>query len=394
MRKLNTEIASRINRSLVLTHIHENPNISRAELARMTGMDRSTITHILNYLIQEKVVAEREKGQASAQGGRRPIQLSVCYEARTLIAAEVSLDAIKCAATDLNGTLIHEISHPIDRGADLVQYLIKAIDKLRREAPEAFDKRTAIGISLPGIVNVNEGVLIVSEYHGWHNINVAEALREKYDTPVFVENDANAAATGELNHLKQSDLTSMIFLFIRESPPSHETLLGAGGALIINNKLWHGAHHHAGELAHRINRSFHKSNIAEQKQFKEHTALFDNSLSSVLRAAEQGDQRAYNIIDIVVDHIADTICHLEAFLDPRVIMVYVDDSNDRFSDLIQDGFWRAYARGDRRAVQFIKPSLGRDAMIRGTINLLQEKIFVRDSSSISLLFGESLSKAI
>src|SRR5690606_33895709 len=109
-------------------------------------------------------------------------------------------------------------------------------------------------------------------------------------------------------------------------------------------------------------------------------------LSSVLRAAEQGDERAHRLVDVVVDHIADTLCQLEAFLDPRVIMVFVDDANERFSDLIEDGFWRAYNQNDHRSIEFIKPSLGRAAIIKGLIDLLHETVFVRDSTNISMLF--------
>ncbi|GAB4311996.1 MAG: hypothetical protein Kow0059_02250 [Candidatus Sumerlaeia bacterium] len=387
MRKLNTEIAARINRSLVLTHIHNNPNISRAQLARLTGMDRSTITHILNYLIEEKIVAERDKGKASARGGRRPIQLSVCYESRGLIGIEVGLNRCSAVLANLNGEQRCRVSCAMERGAPLLPILIKVLDLLKRQAPARFAQAAGIAVSCPGIVDHEKGVLLHSDYHEWHHVEISAQLSRHFGLPVYVENDANAAARGELCELTIEDASSLLYLFIRESPPRSESMLGVGGALIINNQVWHGAHHHAGEMAHQINRFFHQNGMENAWELRRSAALFDNSLSAVLNAADAGDPRARELIGGVVDHIANTLCQLEAFLDPRLVMVAVDEPHEHFIRMIQDAFWKFYSPNVERNVQFVMPRLGAGAVMRGLMDLLQEMVFVRDTTRISLVFA-------
>lgn len=81
MKKLNTVISSRINRSLVLTQVFRNPDISRAQLAEKTGLDPSAITHISKELISRGLIVESAKGRSSSRGGRCPVFLRLREDA-------------------------------------------------------------------------------------------------------------------------------------------------------------------------------------------------------------------------------------------------------------------------------------------------------------------------
>lgn len=257
MRKLNAEISSRVNRSIVLAQIHRNPLISRVELADLTGLDRSAVTHILNDLLAEGLVEEVRKGEAGKRGGRRPILLQVLHQARTLLAVEVGLTHAQGVIAGLNGEILHRISCPVDRSEPLMDLLRRILERLRAESPELFEKACIIGVSTPGVVDAEKGEMILNRYHHWRNVPVVEQLGKEYHMAAFVENDANAAALGELHDLEeQRPIKSLIYLFLRESHPGSDNPLGVGGAVIFNGQLWRGSRFYAGEASETINDSF------------------------------------------------------------------------------------------------------------------------------------------
>ena len=87
-------MSSRINRTAVLGLIHRRPLVSRSEIARATGLDPSTVTHILRGLLKDKLVEETMIGEPHKKVGRKPVFLRVRYETRCLTAVEIGTDEV------------------------------------------------------------------------------------------------------------------------------------------------------------------------------------------------------------------------------------------------------------------------------------------------------------
>lgn len=133
------------------------------------------------------------KGAASSGGGRCPILLRVKANSRFLIVIEVGTNKLKGLIATLDGERIHSAVKKIKRGESLVPVVVELLEELRRGARKEFKESVVIGISCPGIVDIEKGILRLNLYHNWHGVAVAEEVNKRYGIDCFLENDANAA---------------------------------------------------------------------------------------------------------------------------------------------------------------------------------------------------------
>ena len=155
------------------------------------------------------------------------------------------------AAIDIGGTTIKiatwkdnqlQDKHAIDTPKDLngfYQALTDEVDKIKKDI-----KIEGVAISSPGAVNKKTGIIGGSSAIAYiHNFKIVDELEKRFGLPVSIENDANSAALGELAEGSGKGCDSMAFFVIGT---------GIGGALIINQKVWHGAHLFGGEFGYMI----------------------------------------------------------------------------------------------------------------------------------------------
>ncbi len=390
MRKINTAIASRFNRSFVLAQIYRNPLISRAELAQHTGLDRSAITHILNHLLKSGLVEEVKKGQAGSRGGRCPIQLRVRYAAASLIAMEIGLSQLTCVIANLEGREQERAEMRIQRGEPLLEILTRFLESLRRRHRKLFRQAALIGISCPGVVNSAAGRMVFNIYHNWRDVDVAHSLESRFAKPVFLENDANAAAIGELYQLApERQVRSFIYLFLRESAPGGPSPLGVGGAILLNGRLWPGAHSCAGEVSETVNAAF--SRIMSQLRERLERRAFGpipNTLTELLRLSDAGHPDCQWAVGEIAGRIGQLLGEFAAFMDSQGVLVHVHppEGAKPLLEKIREAFFRNYRLPGNGAIEFLLPQLGARAALEGIIRLGLERIFIHEAGQNSILF--------
>lgn len=392
MLKLNTAISSQINRSMVLSVIHRNPLISRAQVADRTGLDRSAITHILKEMIDKELVEEVEEGQASSRGGRRPVQLRIKYDSRCLICIEVGLEHLNLAITDLSGKRAKSQRFPLKRQDDLLKVLTLAIDAVRTGHRALFQRAVAIAISCPGIVEHEKGWVLLNLYHNWRHVNVKDPLEERYGKPVFLENDANAAALAEWSHHESaaSGFESLMYLMIRGRGTGPDLPLGIGGAFVQKGRLWHGSHHCSGEIAPAITRRF-------ESVLKEHGMLpmrvapapGQTALNALMMSVERGDRKATDAMIALSDIVGQFLAELAAFMDPDAIVVCTlpPEHTAPFLEALERDFRRHYGVAGLGRVRFVAAARQAEGPLDGLVALALERVFIRDRAQPSLLFS-------
>lgn len=392
MLKLNTAISSRINRSMVLSVIHRNPLVSRAQIADRTGLDRSAITHILKELIERGLVEEVEEGQASARGGRRPVHLRVRHEDHYLIAAEIGIESMNVAVADLAGRVAKATSYEVRRRDDPIKLLTRAIDAVRAGSKDLFARTVAIVVSCPGIIEPEKGWVLLNLYHNWRHVNLADPLAERYGKPVFVENDANAAALAEWSHneSKGAGFDSLMYLMIRGRGTGPDLPLGIGGAFVQKGRLWHGSHHCSGEVAPAISRRFEK--VLKERGLMEMVASApegQNALTALMKAVEKGDRMATEAMIAISDIVGRFLAELAAFMDPDAIAVCTlpPESSTPFMEALERDFRKYYGIAGLGRVRFLAAARGTEAPLEGLVALALERIFIRDRTQPSLLFA-------
>lgn len=226
-----------INRQIVLNYVREMGPISRAEIARETALQRSTISLIVDELRLDGLI---EEVSGESTGGRPPSLLSL----RTVdaVAIGVDLGTVKTvmASSDLAGRVLEQEEFPTD--PDVKKTLAKIVDCSARLIGKTMGVIEGIGISLPGVVDPETGNLYVPHFN-WRNAPIAETLTRATSLPVSIDNDANAAALAELwfGRPEIREVRDFILVLVEE---------GVGTGIVFDGQVYRGVGGTAGEFGH------------------------------------------------------------------------------------------------------------------------------------------------
>jgi predicted NBD/HSP70 family sugar kinase len=225
------------NRNLVLEILRRNQPISRVDIARKSGLQRSTVSSIVDDLIEERWV--REGSVIKTERGRRPTMLSMNDDLLLLVADIRPTKAI-LAVVDLNGRFLDRTMVPII--ADPEQGVALVADGMRK-LQSNFPGKTweGAGISLPGRVNKATRKLAWAPNLPWVGFDIRGKLQKALKIQVELENAANACLLSEVWFGHMEGVKNAVLITISE---------GVGAAAIVNGLLMEGAEGLAGELGH------------------------------------------------------------------------------------------------------------------------------------------------
>jgi len=229
-----------MNRRIILETMIEEGSISRIQLAKLTGLNKTTITSQISELLKDEIVVETRQDKST--GGRKPILLSMNHTAGYAIGIEMDVDCIWFLLTDLAGNIQIRHSEGV-RGLSLEEtseVLIKNIKQLIEFAPHSRYGIVGIGIGVHGIVNSNQQIVFAT-HSNWRNVNLREKLMEIFKVPIYIDNNTNLCAFAEKTFFV--DDSNMLCLTISS---------GIGLGIIIDNKVYRGFNGFAGEIGHMI----------------------------------------------------------------------------------------------------------------------------------------------
>lgn len=234
----NSETARDINRSLVLSAIRTGQPVSRADLARQTGLQRSTVSLIVEQLMKERWVVGGGVGQLPR--GRKPWLLTLNIEKAGIIGINVMPRMTTMVLADLNTTFRSQESFATtDEPRGLITALADRIRRLMEAHPETTFE--AIGVSLPGRVDRFTQRLVFAPNLGWRDVDLKGPLERATGLPVSVENAANACALSEVWSGPLAGVQDLIAVTVSE---------GIGTGIIANGHLVRGPSGAAGEFGH------------------------------------------------------------------------------------------------------------------------------------------------
>jgi predicted NBD/HSP70 family sugar kinase len=227
-----------INRQIILNYIREEGPISRADIAKITDLQRSTVSLIVEELLNTKLIDEYY-GESS--GGRPPQLLSLRTSHAVAIGVDLGKNRTIVATTDLSGRLLEQTEFRTDPDFD------KTINRIIKSAQYFINKHDGsiegIGISLPGMVESVTGEVFLIPHLDWHRPKIAEVIKKATGLPVKVENDANAAALAELwfGRPEISKVRDFILVYITS---------GIGTGVVFDGQIYRGKGGVAGEFGH------------------------------------------------------------------------------------------------------------------------------------------------
>lgn len=230
-----------INRQIVLNYVREREPISRAEIARETELQRSTISAIVEDLKLEGLVEEIGEGEST--GGRRPTMLRLRTAGAIAIGVAITPTRTTVATSDLAGRVVEQEEFLTD--PDSEKTLGQIIDLVQAYSSRNRGAIEGVGISLPGLVNPAKGEAVYVPYFKWRDLPVSQVISAAVGLPVIIENDANAVALAELwfGRPEVSDARDFIMVLVAE---------GVGTGIIFNGQIYRGEGGAAGEFGHMI----------------------------------------------------------------------------------------------------------------------------------------------
>jgi len=230
------------NLSLVLRNIHNEAPLSRARLAVMTELNKSTVSSLVEDLLARGLI--HEIGMDSIGTGRPATLLEINPKAGGIIGVELGVDFVAVALMDFVGKVIwrhKEKADPFEEQTKTIKQTLDLVDEAIARCSDSKLRLLGLGLAAPGTVDVQEGVMVFSPNLRWHNVPLRKIFSEHTGLKVFIENDANAAGVAE--HLFGVMRQAKDFIFIYAG-------VGVGGGLFLNGKLYRGHNGYAGEIGH------------------------------------------------------------------------------------------------------------------------------------------------
>ena len=190
------------NQQLVLRAIYDRNEVSRAEVARVTGLTRTSVGELVGDLLSEQLIEEIGRGPST--GGKAPILVRVRADGRHLIGLDLGKSAFNGAVVDLRGNIIRRMSVPLqgqdgDDAVELVYALISGLVNGNGSSP-----LLGIGVGAPGLVDSRTGTVRWAVNLAWENLPLGKMIEQRFGVPVVVANDSQAAAVAELTFGRES----------------------------------------------------------------------------------------------------------------------------------------------------------------------------------------------
>ncbi len=402
----NQKLQSLYNRLNIINLIRMKGLTSRIELSKETKLKTSTISNIINGLINDGLVVEKGIGESSL--GRKPRLIELNRSIFYVIGVEIGVTHISVGLMDVWGNLVAKIETPVNEEhhkSEIMSIVIRSTKSILSEAEEKRQEVKGIGVGIMGLVEPKLGILHFSLHHNWKELPVRSILEEELKLPVIVDNDARAMALGEHWFGAGRRVENLVLINVSD---------GVGSGIIINGKLYYGVSGIAGEIGHTsIDYNGPKcgcgnygcletfvSSLAittgARKAIEEgvHTVitrLIDGKLEKitdevVCQAAKKGDELGLKLLKNAGEYLGVGIANVVNIFNPEIILV--GGRMIQTSKIIFE--WAKRVAMERvlemtgKPVEIIPFLLGKDVGTIGAATLITKDIFYPSEGRISL----------
>lgn len=314
------ELIRDINTNLVLETIINNTAISRAAIAKHLGLTKATISAIVQELINKKLVIEIGSDDTSL--GRKPILLSLHKKAGYVICIDMGVDTISALVSDLLGEdcSLKQIKTPKNT-SNIVEVLIELIESMKLPKDTPYNL-VGITLGIHGVIANNQ--VSFAPYYNLSGINISEGLEQHFNTPVYLENEANLSVIGEKTF--QYDYANIANISVHS---------GIGLGIIVNHQLYTGYNGRAGEFGHTIieidgrqcpcgNKGCFEQYASERSLLREFAALKGSdemSFEDFRAAFEANDPDAEKIMDDFIKYMSIGINNILNAYNPDIVVI-------------------------------------------------------------------------
>ena len=345
------------NDEQIMNTIRRHGLISRAEIAKMTGLTPPTVTNITAKLMDLGLIVEDSIGESS--GGRRPLLLKVNSKIAQIIIIHIRSEKMMSYLIDPEFRIHYTDNKRIKemKKEEVLTLMLEMIETCKKMATVTVE---AVGVVVRGPVKIKEGISVFAPNTGWKNIPIKKMIEEKFNILTFVENDAKALINGEYYYGAAQDVDSVILLKV-----SH----GIGAGIMFNGRMYRGINGSAGEVGHTTidisgpvcscgNYGCMEALASENalvvmvvKAIKEgqksivydlvQGELFHVTPNVIYEAAEAGDELAIRMLVKVARYLGIGIANLVNIFNPKVVIIGggIVKARQYIEDIVKQTIW-------------------------------------------------------
>ena len=371
------------NRRQLLDALRRRGTASRAELARLTGLSRSTVSTLVADLQSHGLVVERH-ADAEAEGrapqqGRPPTLLTLDRSAGLVLGIDFGHEMVHVAIADLSRTILAECTRALDvdnSAARSIDVAVALVDDVIAAADVGSDRLLGAGVGLSGPIDVAAGTVHTGKIlPGWAGVKPADELAARLGLRVHLDNDANLGALAEVTLGAGVGARDAIYVMVSG---------GVGAGLILGGELYRGTGGTAGELGHTlvdesgpICRCGNRGCLEMMAGGRAITALLrgshgdDITLDEVMALVADGDSGARRAIADAGRVLGRSIAALVNAFNPELVIVggAVSAAGDVLLDPLQEAVHRYAIPSAAADVRITRGVLGERAEVLGALEL-------------------------
>jgi glucokinase-like ROK family protein len=324
------------NAAVVLHQLRLHAPLSRADLAKRIGLNRSTVSSIVAQLLHAGLI--QETCRQTDKLGRPGLSLAINPQGGCAVGVEIDGSTVRVVLTDFTAKLVWRRTVQVDVTGNQDDYLQSAEEMVRQALFQAQVKDLrvlGVGVALPGLVDVHCGELRYAPSLHWHDLPLRTRWSKRFGLPILIENNANAAALGEYYFGVAQNIPN--FLYIGASTTM-------GGGIVINGELFRGRGGFAGEMGHMMvdpggatcscgRKGCWETFVGPEQVVAEYRRRSPNAervlqaggdesdFAKVVRAAEAGDLAAEAVMQQMGEHLGIGIANLVNIFNPQLVVL-------------------------------------------------------------------------
>ncbi len=335
---MNQNSVKNTNCCLVLRILNSLGRISRTEIAKRTGLTKTSITNITTDLIEQGIINEVTQENENVSRGRTPIMLEFSKSSPCALGVSINRDFVYVSLVALNGKIIDEdmlVMHDINNQEQFLHELFLTCEKMLKSPYIENRKMVGIGIASIGPLDIKQGIIVdPPNFNTMKGIRIKEAIEKRFGHYVVLQNDMNACAIAEKLFGHGKRVRNFVYLGVTN---------GIGSGVVINKQLVEGENCMAGEVGHvsinmfgercacgnngclELYASIPKLEKRIHELLKDESSLLSTIENvrwhDIIDAAYKNDKLAHKLLDEAVMYLVAGVVNIVNVYDPQVIYI-------------------------------------------------------------------------
>ncbi len=396
-------LVRQINLSVILNHLRENAPLSRAFLAEMTGLNKTTVSSLVSELIKRQFVHEigLESTHLGRSAGRLGMLLTLNPAAGCIVSAEIGVDFISVICTNFAPEVIWQQEETIEpeKGQDeIINRTLALLNLAVSTGLKQCNALLGIAIGVPGLVDLKSGTLLFAPNLKWRDTPLHDLLQHYFDAPLVVANEASLASLGEHYFGAARGYEEVLYI---------SAGVGLGGGIVNHGRVYNGVSGFGGEFGHMTmdpqgelcncgNRGCWETQVSQRALYRYVKEAIQQGFPSLLpqlageslnrltvamiaNAAEAGDPAALQALDRVGHYLGVGIASLVNALNPELVVFggILSLAGEHLLRIVDQELGSRALRWNRDTTRVILARHGSNACVMGGVATIYQSVLAK-----------------